>query len=89
VLVVGHSNTTPDLARALGAADVPEIPDHQYDDLWLVTVSAPPAGPVPAGAESEGASEPDRPARVGLLRLCYGDPPPTRLAAEAPGPGHR
>ena len=88
VLVVGHSNTTPDLARALGAADVPEIPDHQYDDLWLVTVGAPPANPVPAGAESGGASEPGRLARVSLLRLGYGDPPP-RLVPEAPVPGHR
>lgn len=43
VLIVGHSNTTRDVIRALGG-DVPEIPDPQYDDLFIVTLveGAPP-----------------------------------------------
>lgn len=36
VVVVGHSNTVPALIRALGVADVPEIPESRYDDLFLV-----------------------------------------------------
>lgn len=38
VVVVGHSNTTPDVIRALGVANVPSIPDTQYDDLFIVTI---------------------------------------------------
>ena len=38
-LVVGHSNTTRDVLRALGIADAPYIPDTQYDDLFVVTLS--------------------------------------------------
>jgi len=38
VVVVGHSNTTPDVMRALGVADAPAIPDSQYDDLFVVTI---------------------------------------------------
>ena len=37
VLVSGHSNTTPDVIRALGAT-VPDMPDSTYDDLFLVTL---------------------------------------------------
>ena len=38
VLVVGHSNTTPDLARALGASDVPSIADPwEFDNIFIVT----------------------------------------------------
>lgn len=38
VLVVGHSNTTPDVMRALGVPDVRAIADHEYDDLFIVTL---------------------------------------------------
>lgn len=38
VVVVGHSNTTPETIRALGVADPPVIPDSQYDDLFVVTI---------------------------------------------------
>ena len=38
VIVVGHSNTTPEVIRALGVEDVPSIPDSQYDDLFIVTL---------------------------------------------------
>ena len=37
VLVVGHSNTTRDVIKALGG-DIPEIADSQYDDLFVVTM---------------------------------------------------
>lgn len=39
VLVVGHSNTTPDVIGALGVADPPTIADDQYDDLFIVTLA--------------------------------------------------
>ncbi len=44
ILVVGHSNTTPDLIRALGitSADSLALEDNEYDDLFLVTL--PPQG---------------------------------------------
>lgn len=35
-LVVGHSNTVPDLLRAFGATGVREIEDSQYDNLYVV-----------------------------------------------------
>jgi broad specificity phosphatase PhoE len=41
VLVVGHSNTTPDVIRALGAPAVPAIPDSEYDNLYVVQIDAP------------------------------------------------
>jgi 2,3-bisphosphoglycerate-dependent phosphoglycerate mutase len=37
VLIVGHSNTTRDVIKALGG-DIPEIVDSQYDDLFIVTL---------------------------------------------------
>ena len=37
VLVSGHSNTTPDVIRALGLT-VPDMPDSTYDDLFIVTL---------------------------------------------------
>jgi broad specificity phosphatase PhoE len=36
VLVVGHSNTVPDLLRRLGAADAPSLGDADYDNLFVV-----------------------------------------------------
>ena len=40
VLVVGHSNTVPDLIARLGVTDPPGvIPPKQYDDLFVVTVT--------------------------------------------------
>ena len=40
VLVVGHSNTTPEVIKALGAPAVPAIPDGEYDNLYVVQVDA-------------------------------------------------
>ncbi len=36
VLVVGHSNTVPDVLTRLGIADAPKIADSDYDNLFLV-----------------------------------------------------
>jgi TonB family protein len=36
-VVVGHSNTTRDVLRAFGIADAPEIPDSDYDNLYILT----------------------------------------------------
>jgi len=36
-LYVGHSNTVPEIATALGCDDVPPIADGEYDTLWLVS----------------------------------------------------
>lgn len=39
VVVVGHSNTTPDVIRALGVANPPAIADSEYDNLFVVTIA--------------------------------------------------
>jgi TonB family protein len=39
ILVVGHSNTTRDVLRGLGVANAPEIPDAEYDNLYIVTLA--------------------------------------------------
>ena len=36
VLVVGHSNTVDDIARALGAENVSDLTEHQYDQLFVI-----------------------------------------------------
>jgi phosphohistidine phosphatase SixA len=37
-LVVGHSNTIPEVIRMLGANETPAIDEKQFDDLFVVTV---------------------------------------------------
>jgi phosphohistidine phosphatase SixA len=37
VLVVGHSNTTIDVIKALGVTDVAGIPESQFDNLYVLT----------------------------------------------------
>src|SRR3954463_6506823 len=37
VVVVGHSNTTPEVIRALGVTAPPTIADSEYDALFIVT----------------------------------------------------
>ena len=39
-LIVGHSNTVPELIKALGGDLAPTIDDATYDDLFVVTVYA-------------------------------------------------
>lgn len=38
VLIVGHSNSVPDVIRALGGDVVPKIDESSFDDLFVVTV---------------------------------------------------
>jgi broad specificity phosphatase PhoE len=42
VLVVGHSNTVPDVIKGLGGPAVPSIPDNEFDNLYVVTRGAKP-----------------------------------------------
>jgi broad specificity phosphatase PhoE len=42
VLVVGHSNTVPDLIKELGVAEEIKIPDTEFDNLFIVTPGAQP-----------------------------------------------
>lgn len=37
-LIVGHSNTLPEIIRALGGDAVPVIDDADYDNLYIVTI---------------------------------------------------
>lgn len=39
VLVVGHSNTVPDIARALGASEAATMEDCEYDRLTVLTLT--------------------------------------------------
>lgn len=36
VLIVGHSNTVPDILTRLGATDAPKLADDEYDNLFVV-----------------------------------------------------
>jgi phosphohistidine phosphatase SixA len=38
VLVVGHSNTVPDIVKALSGSTVPLITDAEYDHIFVVTI---------------------------------------------------
>ena len=38
-LVVGHSNTVPEIISRLGAGTVPAIADNDYDRLFVVTIT--------------------------------------------------
>ena len=38
VLVVGHTNSLPEVIAALGGGSVPVIPDTEYDNLYVVTL---------------------------------------------------
>jgi broad specificity phosphatase PhoE len=39
VVVVGHSNTTRDVMKALGIADAPFIPESEFDNFFIVTLT--------------------------------------------------
>lgn len=41
VLVVGHSNTLPELTKALGVTEPITIREDEYDSLFVVTTAAP------------------------------------------------
>jgi 2,3-bisphosphoglycerate-dependent phosphoglycerate mutase len=38
VVVIGHSNTTPQVIRALGVPNPPDIADGEYDNLFIVSI---------------------------------------------------
>lgn len=38
VLVIGHSNTVPDIINRLGAGNMPVIDDTEFDNLFVVKV---------------------------------------------------
>ena len=40
VLVIGHSNSIPDVIKMLGGDSVPTIDERKFDDLFIVTVYA-------------------------------------------------
>ena len=40
VLVVGHSNSIPDVITGMGVKDAPVIADDEYDNLFIVTLPA-------------------------------------------------
>jgi phosphohistidine phosphatase SixA len=40
-LVVGHSNTVPEIVRLLGGGSVPPIGDSEYDRLFILTLTGP------------------------------------------------
>jgi broad specificity phosphatase PhoE len=37
-LIVGHSNTVPEIVKALSGEDVPPIADDEYDNVYVVSV---------------------------------------------------
>ncbi len=39
MLVAGHSNSVPEIISAIGGEQPPAIPDSEYDNLFVVTVS--------------------------------------------------
>ena len=41
VLVVGHSNTVPEIVKLLGGGSVPPIGDNEYDHLFILTLTHP------------------------------------------------
>jgi broad specificity phosphatase PhoE len=45
ILVVGHSDTIPEIIQALGGPEMPEIDEREYDNLFILTItgSAPPS----------------------------------------------
>ena len=38
VLIVGHSDTVPDILKEFGISSVPKIDDDQFDDLFIVII---------------------------------------------------
>lgn len=40
VLVVGHSNTVPDLVKALAGVDIAPIEENEFDRLYVITLPA-------------------------------------------------
>ena len=59
VLVSGHSNTTPALANLLAGTDLADMPDEQYDLMYVVTLGGDGAATVlPLRYGNESGTEP-------------------------------
>jgi broad specificity phosphatase PhoE len=43
-LVVGHSNTIPAIAKALGISSAPKVDEDEHDKLFIVTAAGAPGG---------------------------------------------
>jgi hypothetical protein len=37
VLIVGHSNTVPQIIRAAGGPELPDLPENEFDNLFVLT----------------------------------------------------
>ena len=55
-LVVGHSNTIPLIVRALGGSAPDQLEDHEYDNLFIVTIPA--SGPATTVRARYGPANP-------------------------------
>lgn len=64
VVVVGHSNTVPDIVAALGAPKPAPICDAEYDNLYVVRVPA--AGPATVERRTYGAATPRETSCAGM-----------------------
>jgi broad specificity phosphatase PhoE len=62
VLVVGHSNTVPDIVAALGAPKPRDICDQEYDNLFIVRVPA--SGPATVESKKYGTPSADESCRA-------------------------
>ena len=40
-LVVGHSNTVPEIIARLGGGAIPPIAENEFDRMWVVTLTSP------------------------------------------------
>jgi len=38
IFIAGHSNTVPEIVAALGGPRYPELPEPEYDNLFIVTI---------------------------------------------------
>ena len=63
-LVVGHSNTVPLIVRALGGSAPDQLEDHEYDNLFIVTIPA--SGPVTTVRARYGPANPAPASRPGM-----------------------
>jgi 2,3-bisphosphoglycerate-dependent phosphoglycerate mutase len=38
ILVVGHTNTMPAIVQALSGESIPAIPEHEYNNMYIITI---------------------------------------------------
>ncbi|MDX1493402.1 MAG: phosphoglycerate mutase family protein [Longimicrobiales bacterium] len=78
-LVLGHSNTTPDLVAALGGDPGSPIDEMEYDRLYVVTITRGAADLTAAPADlaavtADGEDQPGPAPRASTVLLRFGDP---------------